>query len=102
MNTPLVSGATNCASLYDIDLRTRATFPETRFFSDDEERRIMRSAAATVALARRSSAGLIPSAEMISDALALSSGTFRDRFAAFVLRMYAENTTDVHQWQPLD
>ena len=24
MNTPFASGATNCASLYDIDLRTRA------------------------------------------------------------------------------
>jgi len=75
---------------HDVRLVIRTTLPEMRFLSVAERRRPMRSAAATAAVARRSSAGRMPSAEMISEALAFSSGIFREGLRPVVFAMLEE------------
>jgi hypothetical protein len=75
---------------HDVRLVIRTTLPETRFLSGADRRRPMRSTAATAAVARRSSAGRMPSAEMISEALAFSSGIFREGLRPLIFAMLEE------------
>jgi len=90
MNTALRSGAVNGTVPHDVDLPMRTTLPERRFLAFADRRRLMRSAATTAAVARRSSAGRMPRADMISDALAFSSDIFRDGLRPVVFAMLGE------------
>jgi hypothetical protein len=72
---------------HDVRLVIRTTLPETRFLSVADRRRLIRSAVATAAVARRSSAGRMPSADMISEALAFSSCIFLECLRPVVFAM---------------